>query len=84
MAKIENLSKIVKNELKFQFLEFLRYFNMQYLKRKHFSHRIQIQTRKHDFFEEKLKKIKFFQFFVKIDADHLSSIAYFSKLYQKI
>ena len=35
-------------------------------------------------FEEKLKKSNFFNFFVKIDADHLSSIACFSNLCQKI
>ena len=57
---------------------------MQYLKKKHFSCRIQIQTKKIDFFEEKIKKIEFFQFFVTIDADYLSSIARFSNLYQKI
>ena len=63
MAKMQNLSKIVKNGLKFWLLWFLRYFNMQYLKKKHFSCRIQIQTKKSDFFEEKIKKNWIFPIF---------------------
>ena len=57
VAKVENLLKIVKNELQFQSLKFLSYFNIQSLKRKNLSQRNQIQTKKYDLFEEKLKKI---------------------------
>ena len=38
----------------------------------------------HKIYEEKLKKSVFSNFFVKIDADHLSSSADFSNLCQKI
>ena len=38
-------------------------FNMQYLKRKHFSHRIQFHIEKVWFIWRKIEKIKFFQFF---------------------
>ena len=40
--------------------------------------------KKYDLFEKKLKKSNFSDFFVKTDSDHLSSIAYFSNLCQKI
>ena len=36
---------------------------MLYLKRKYFSHRIQIPAKKYDFFQEKLKKLYSFSFF---------------------
>ena len=39
--------------------------------------------KKYDLFEKKLKKSNFSDFFVKIDADHLSSLADFSNLCQK-
>ena len=42
------------------------------------------KQKKYDLFEEKLKKSNFFNFFVKIDADHLSLTACFSNLCQKI
>ena len=40
--------------------------------------------KKYDLFEKKLKKSNFSDFFVKTDSDHLSSIAFFSNLCQKI
>ena len=43
---------------------------MQYLKRKHFSHRIQCDIKKYDLFQEKLEKSNFPDFFIKIDGDH--------------
>ena len=51
---------------------------MLYLKRKLFSHRIQIPAKKYDFFQEKLKKLYSFSFFfVKIYAVLLAKIAKF-------
>ena len=44
--KLKIYQKIAKNKRKFRILYFLSYFNMQYLKRKHFSHRIQFHTGK--------------------------------------
>ena len=40
--------------------------------------------KKYDLFEKKLKKSNFSDFFVKTDSDHLSLIAFFSNLCQKI
>ena len=57
---------------------------MQYLKRKHFSYRIQFHTEKVWFIWKNLKKSNFSDFFFKTDADHLSSFANFSNLYQQI
>ena len=57
---------------------------MQYLKRKHFSHRIQFHTGKVWFIWKKLKKSHFYFFFVKIFADLTFSIANFSNLCKKI
>ena len=42
------------------------------------------KEKEYDLFEEKLKKIKLFQYTVKINADHLYSIAGFSNMCQKI
>ena len=42
------------------------------------------KQKKYDLFQEKLKKSNFFNFFFKIDADHLSSNVIFSNLCQKI
>ena len=52
-------------------------------KRKHFSHRIQFQTENAWFVWRKIEKIKFFRFFVKINADHFSSAACYLDLGQK-
>ena len=42
------------------------------------------KQKNYDLFEEKVKKSNFFDFFFKIDADHLSSNVIFSNLCQKI
>ena len=42
------------------------------------------KLKKYDLCEQKLKKINFFDFFMKINADHLSSTVYFSTLCDKI
>ena len=48
-----------KNEI----LQFLSHINVIYLKRTHFSSRIQIQTKKYRFIIEKLEKKIIFPFF---------------------
>ena len=48
-----------KNEI----LQFLSHINVIYLKRTHFSSRIQIQTKKYRFIIEKLEKNLIFPFF---------------------
>ena len=55
---------------------------MQYLKRKHFSYRIQFHIKKYDLFVKNLNKSDFSDFFVKTYSGHLSSFAYFSNLCQ--
>ena len=77
--------KIAKNEWNFQNLWFLSYFNLQYLKKTHFLHRLQFQTKKVWFIWKKIRKNQIFWiFFFKIDTDQLSSIAIFSNLWQGI
>ena len=61
--KLKIYQKLLKNERKFQIWQFLSYFNMQYLKRKDFSIRIQFQTEKLWFVSRKIEKIKLFHFF---------------------
>ena len=61
--KFEVYQKITKYQWNFQNLQFLSYFNMQYLKREHFYHRIQFHTEKVWFIWKKIEKIKFFRFF---------------------
>ena len=63
-----------KNEIS----QFLSYINVIYLKRTHFSSRIQIQTKKYGSLLKNLKKIEFFYFWVKNEADQVSSMASFS------
>ena len=63
-----------KNEI----LQFLSHINVIYLKRTHFSCRIQIQTKKYGSLLKNLKKIEFFHFWVKNEADQVSSMASFS------
>ena len=63
--KFKIYQKIAKNERKFQILYFLSYFNMQYLKRKHFSHRIQFHTGKVWFIWKNWKKSHFYFFLSK-------------------
>ena len=61
-----------------QISQFLSYINVIYLKRTHFSCRIQIQTKKYGSLVKKLKKIEFFCFWVKNEADQVSLTANFS------
>ena len=61
-----------------QISQFLIYINVIYLKRTHFSCRIQIQTKKVWFIIEKFEKIWIFPFLGQNEADQEFSIANFS------
>ena len=75
---------MLKNEQNFKISQFLTYINILYIKRKHFSCRIQILPWKIFFVSKKFKKIGFFRFFIKNYADQLDSTTFFSKLAKKI
>ena len=63
-----------------QISQFLSYINVIYLKRTHFSCRIQIQTKKYGSLLKNLKE-KNFRFWVKNEDDQVSSTADFSKIF---
>ena len=65
-------------EIKNQFLQFLSYINVIYLKRLHFSCRNQIQTKNMVYHWIIWKKNQFFPFWVKNEGDQVCSTANFS------
>ena len=68
-------------QAKKQISQFLSYIYVIYLKRTHFSCRIQIQTKKYGSLLKNLKKFQFFLFWVKNEDDQVSSTADFSKIF---
>ena len=67
---------IAKNEQNYKIFELFQH--AIHLKNSIFHIDFNFKQKRYDLFEEKMKKIKIFQFFVKIDADHLSSNVHFS------
>ena len=57
MVKIENLVNNQEKWAKIPNFVIFEPFQHAIPQKKHFSHRIQIQAKKYDFFQEKLKKI---------------------------
>ena len=85
--KIGENSKSIKKLLKMS--EISKFFNFWAIstcntsKESIFHIEFNFKQKNYDLFEEKVKKSNFFDFFFKIDADHLSSNVIFSNLCQK-
>ena len=62
----------------------MSYFNILYLQKKHFQHRVQFHTENIQSFIINEKKCKFFNFWVKIEDDMMSSTSNVCKEFSKI
>ena len=76
----EGQSCLISSE-KIQKFQFFSHKHVIYLKRTHFSCRIQLHDEKIWFDGKKLKKFQFFNFFVKNEGDQVSSMANFSNFF---
>ena len=82
--KLKTYQKLLKMSENSKFCNFWAISTCNTSKESIFLIEFNFTEKKYDLFENFLKKSNFSDFFVKTDADHLSSFAYFSNLCQKI